>query len=234
MRHSTLLSLKPHSCSTLIVRRLPSNLVCFRLQFLESTHSTGSHLHHLRSPGSATSTGPLGGTWPVAINDSGFVAGYFYDSNSVTHGFLRNPAGTITTFDPPNSGGGTRVTAMNNSGLLIGIYTGQDRQQHGFVRAIDGTFSDVPLPAYGANPPQNAMPASIDDNGDIAGSFLGSDGVSHGFLDPAGGSPVVIDAPTSFGQPPFLPSTYLNFITLGFQPARPRLPQEHRWYIHHD
>jgi hypothetical protein len=163
--------------------------------------------------GSATGTGPLGGTWPVAINNSGFVAGYFYDSNSSTHGFLRGPDGTITTIDPPNSLGGTQVTAINNSGTLIGIYTGQDHRQHGFVRTSDGTFSDVLLPSYGTNPPSNPLPASIDDNGDIAGSFLGSDGVSHGFLDPTGGSPVVIDAPASYGQPPFLASTSLNCIT---------------------
>jgi hypothetical protein len=165
--------------------------------------------------GSATGAGPLGGTWPVAINNSGFVAGYFFDSSSFTHGFLRGPDGTITMIDPPNSLGGTRVTAMNNSGTLIGIYTGQDHQQHGFMRTIDGTFSDVPLPSYGTNPPLNPMPASIDDSGDIAGSFEGSDNVSHGFLDPSGGSPVVIDAPASYSQPPFLSNTYLSCITNG-------------------
>src|SRR6266516_2192595 len=51
-------------------------------------------------------TGPQQGTLALAINDVGTIAGYYFDSNPITHGFVRSATdGTITPFDAP--GGGT-------------------------------------------------------------------------------------------------------------------------------
>src|ERR1700746_2551417 len=44
-------------------------------------------------------TGPQQGTLTYAINDRGTIAGYYFDSKTVTHGFVRATDGTISTFD---------------------------------------------------------------------------------------------------------------------------------------
>ena len=51
------------------------------------------------APGAGT--GPQQGTLAYAINQAGTIAGYYFDSNPVTHGFLRAPDGSFTTFDAP-------------------------------------------------------------------------------------------------------------------------------------
>src|SRR6476619_5967720 len=50
-------------------------------------------------------TGPQQGTIALAINDVGTVAGHYFDSHPITHGFVRATHGTFTSFDAP--GGGT-------------------------------------------------------------------------------------------------------------------------------
>src|SRR6476620_3904922 len=50
-------------------------------------------------------TGPQQGTLTYVINDRGTIAGYYFDSKTVTHGFVRATDGTIRTFDA--TGGGT-------------------------------------------------------------------------------------------------------------------------------
>src|SRR5207249_9261781 len=55
------------------------------------------------APGAGT--GPQQGTLTYVINDRGTIAGYYFDSKTVTHGFVHATDGTFTTFDAP--GGGT-------------------------------------------------------------------------------------------------------------------------------
>ena len=40
---------------------------------------------------------------PLSINPSGAVTGYYNDANSASHGFVRDPQGNITSFDPTGS-----------------------------------------------------------------------------------------------------------------------------------
>jgi hypothetical protein len=51
-------------------------------------------------PGAGTSPGQ--GTFPVANNSKGVIAGYYVDSSFVSHGFLRQPNGVVTEFTPPH------------------------------------------------------------------------------------------------------------------------------------
>src|SRR5712691_3040774 len=44
-------------------------------------------------------TGLQQGTLALAINDVGTIAGYYFDSNPITHGFARATDGTISKFD---------------------------------------------------------------------------------------------------------------------------------------
>jgi len=55
------------------------------------------------APGAGT--GPFQGTLAFAVNQAGTIAGFFFDSNTVTHGFVRGTDGIFITFDAP--GGGT-------------------------------------------------------------------------------------------------------------------------------
>jgi uncharacterized membrane protein len=59
----------------------------------------------------------------LSINQSGSVTGSYNDAvTGALHGFVRNPYGTLTTFDPP-MGGQTTATSINDSGVITGNFT---------------------------------------------------------------------------------------------------------------
>src|SRR5262245_15530945 len=62
----------------------------------------GSGIVTFDAPGAGT--GPMQGTIPVAITSVETIAGYYFDDNAVTHGFVRRRDGTATTFDAPGNG----------------------------------------------------------------------------------------------------------------------------------
>src|SRR2546430_16700002 len=63
------------------------------------------------------------GTNPSSINPAGVITGYYLDTRTVRHGFLRAPDGTITTFDPPGSGW-TSPSSINPTGAITGSFHG--------------------------------------------------------------------------------------------------------------
>jgi hypothetical protein len=72
----------------------------------------------LASPSFAyTSTAPH---W-VSIDQAGDITGSYTDAAGVQHGFVRNPYGTITSFDPPE-GKQTTATSINDGGAIAGFY----------------------------------------------------------------------------------------------------------------
>jgi len=81
-----------------------------------------------------------GAIWFVAaINISGEVAGTYNDAAYVHHGFIRDAAGNITSFDDPYAGTkatqGTVVRCMNRYGATAGSYVAGGGKFHGFFRA---------------------------------------------------------------------------------------------------
>ena len=54
-----------------------------------------------------------------SINLKGAIAGYYFDSSFVQHGFLRQPSGQFTDFTPPNLSD-VIVYAINNSNQILG------------------------------------------------------------------------------------------------------------------
>ena len=83
------------------------------------------------------------GTYPMGINNSMAVTGYYYVTPMVTRGFLRNPDGTITTFDVPG-GVSTEPVSINAAGDVTGIGL-VGNISFGFMRYADGrvvTFED--------------------------------------------------------------------------------------------
>ena len=74
------------------------------------------------------------GTQSIGANEWGLIVGYYFDANSVIHGFLRNPDGAITKFDPTGSTG-TYVYGLNREGAVTGFYSDVNGVSHGFLRA---------------------------------------------------------------------------------------------------
>jgi hypothetical protein len=68
---------------------------------------------------------------PESINPAGAITGWYFDATR-SHGFLRAPDGTITSFDPPGSTG-TVATAINPSGVVTGLFNDVNGVFHGFV-----------------------------------------------------------------------------------------------------
>jgi hypothetical protein len=74
----------------------------------------------------------------ISIDQAGDVTGSYTDASGVQHGFVRNPYGTLTTFDPPE-GNQTTSTAINDGGAITGFYqyAAGSGPRVGFIRIPD-------------------------------------------------------------------------------------------------
>ena len=165
--------------------------------FVRSTGGTITTFDAEPLPTTYGSTNP--GTYVVAINASGEVAGFYIDGVGAEHGFLRSAGGTITTFDATGASKGaeqgTVVTGIDAAGDVIGAYTDSTNAIHGFVRNASGAFNTIDAPGAGTATYQGTYPDAFDAAGDISGSFTDANNVVHGFVLPAGGSITTYDAP---------------------------------------
>jgi hypothetical protein len=115
-------------------------------------------------------------TYANGVNLSGAVVSSFYDSQFVSHGFLRSPAGGFTTFDVPGAytgdGDGTFAWAINDAGEIAGRYSTGPTSFQGFLRDAAGnvTTFEVPGEALGNFPSTMGM----NDAGQIAGLSYGT------------------------------------------------------------
>ncbi len=133
-----------------------------------------------------------GATHTIAreINNHGQIAGWYITDPAAdrSHGFFRDAAGQFSKIDFPGAIE-TFVGGINDRGQIVGSYVDSGNIAHGFLFA-NGVYTTVPLPGV----PQNMGNFTIDsanfstaierinDNGEIAGEFLGADGNFHGFL----------------------------------------------------
>jgi len=125
------------------------------------------------------------------VNNAGIAVGYYVDQNKVMHGYIVQGR-MLTTVDDPNG----RDTFCNNVNdradfSVVGQYTNLSGMPVGFVYK-DGQFTDVPGPV-GAT---GSGAVSINKNGDIAGYYLDSAGVAHGYL-LRGGAYTTLDVPSA-------------------------------------
>jgi hypothetical protein len=121
--------------------------------------------------------GGSSGVFPVAINLAGQIAGTYYNSDGVSHSFIRDSSGNITTFVVTGATG-TRAVDMNDSGIIVGQWTNNVFNTQGFLRSSGGvtTFS-APLPNGGT------FPYAINNSGRITGSYYNPSQVGfHGFV----------------------------------------------------
>jgi hypothetical protein len=151
-------------------------------------------------------TGQYQGTWPTAINPARVIVGYYLDTNSVYHGFIRSRDGSFTSIDAPGAGNlanayptqGTQAISINQAGTIVGYYTDSSYFTHCFLLAKNGTITNIDPPgSLGSSPPPNGWTIVINDAGTVAGNFSDQNGL-HGFLRTPGGTFISFDAPNAY------------------------------------
>ncbi len=157
------------------------------------------------------------GTLALAVNLKGTIVGNYYDSNFVSHGFLRAPNDTFTTFDAPGAGtvpsdfNGTFPMDINQFGTVAGYYNDDNLVSHCFIRSSDGNIVTFDVPGADINPADAAgsIITGISPFGVVAGYYEDSNFVAHGFLRSSDGKFTSFDAPGSgaFGTFPESPVT---------------------------
>jgi hypothetical protein len=150
--------------------------------------NVGSGFHSfIRNPnGTFVSFDPPGspfGSQGNAINSNGTVTGSYFDTNFLSHGFLRTSSGAIITFDAPNATQpfGTSPTEISADGLILGFYSnanvpgGFHSATQGFLMTALGGFTTVTGPGgLGGqfDPFNSGSPLSINPPGVIAGTYF--------------------------------------------------------------
>jgi hypothetical protein len=84
------------------------------------------------------------GTQPLAIDKNGVIAGEYQDGHRLYHGFVREPDGTIRSFDPPGASQ-TNVKGMSATGDIVGSFSSSS-SYHAFVRSPEGGFTVFDAP----------------------------------------------------------------------------------------
>ena len=128
--------------------------------------------------------------------------GFSRDANNVRHAFIRSKHGSFTIFDAPGAGTapgqGTRAYSINPSGTITGFFSDSVGAAHGYVRSKHGVITVFDAPGAGTGPGQGTFvfsPEIINDEGEIAGHYVDSAGVGHGFLRDKHGFIATFDAP---------------------------------------
>jgi hypothetical protein len=152
------------------------------------------------APGAGT--GFLQGTYAFAIAPSGTIIGNSRDVNNVRHGFVRSKEGSFTIFDPPGAGTaagqGTRAYSINPAGEIAGFFFDSAFVAHGYVRSNQGVITVFDAPGAGTGPGQGTIvfsPVIINPHGAIAGHYIDSADVAHGFLRDTTGDIIAFDVP---------------------------------------
>ena len=118
-------------------------------------------------------------TEAAGINNQGTVVGAY--GVTVPHGFVRSPAGTITTVNVPGSQD-TLLYGVNDSGALVGSYVDAQGLEHGFMLE-NGTLTVIDPPGSPASPAARDTGATdINDQGQIVGFYADATGTYHGYL----------------------------------------------------
>jgi len=136
------------------------------------------------------------GTYPMSINASMEVTGYYYVSPTVERGFLREADGTITTFDVAG-GNGTQPEGINAAGNITGFYYGgAGGTPRGFLRYADGRI--IPLDFYPTDPLFAILPLSINDFDEVAGLWDAK--FSEAFTRSGAGVMTILEPPYPYDQ----------------------------------
>jgi probable HAF family extracellular repeat protein len=136
--------------------------------------ATGTH-GFLRNPGYTVLDAPGAGagngqgTQALSINNVGEIAGVYFDSDSVEHGFVRDASGNYTSFDVP--GGSAVINAyINQAGTVAGTYNYKAvgaNYTYGYVMDASGVITTFQVPGSRAG---NTV-TGINSTGVVAGEY---------------------------------------------------------------
>jgi hypothetical protein len=143
------------------------------------------------APGAGTGIGQ--GTFPVAINAGGVIAGWYFDSSFVSHGFVRHANGGFTEFSPPNLSQ-VFVYGINNKGQILGNgnLTVSPFSRVGFIRDPNGIYTIISV--AGAT---NFVATSINSTGEVTGYYFDANNRWNGFFRDATGNLTVFQDPNA-------------------------------------
>jgi hypothetical protein len=143
------------------------------------------------APGAGT--GIDQGTFPVAINSEGVIAGYYFDNSQVSHGFLRRPNGVFIEFTPSKMSQ-VFIYGINNSGQVLGngTLTISPFSRVGFIRELDGAYTIISIAGS-----SDFGVTAINNRGEATGYYLGADTRVHSFVRLPKGKIVVFDDPNA-------------------------------------
>lgn len=146
----------------------------------------------------AAGTGPYPqGTFAYSINSKDTTAGIYTDSSNVTHGFVREKNGNITTIDPAGSiETEIGITALNESGEITGYFLDAN-SYHGFIRSKKGGFINT----FNVPGGKETFASSINPSGDITGYYTDGSGASQGFVRDGNGPFTTFSVPGAGSDP---------------------------------
>lgn len=149
-------------------------------------------------------------TIPIAINLEGTIVGYYLDPNGSARAFLRSPNGEFKTWIGPGactvngSQGcyGSSASNINAFGIVAGgfnVDNGGTFVHHSYVRTPDGKVTTIDFSGAGTGNYQGTgCPGcflGLNQFGVVAGSYVDSNSVNHGFLRSPDGKITTFDAP---------------------------------------
>ncbi len=138
-------------------------------------------------------------TQVTALNNMGDTAGFWVDGNGINYGFIEWN-NVFTTYQNPNTGNGTvnQLLGLNDHGIAVGFYTDGNGVNHAYsLNQNNGQFTAILPPGA-----VSATATGINDNGDITGFLMASNGNTVGFL-LKGNSYTEFDFPHSTNTTPF-------------------------------
>jgi len=157
-----------------------SNLVPSGINASGATTGLDGYESYIQTAGGQATTFSVPGsvqTLALKINRTGTVAGYWFDSGSISHGFIREPNGSIVSLSPPDASG-TSLSALNSSGISVGVYqVNGSGMVDGLVAYPTGAMSIISVPGA-----LETLTNGINDANYITGTYKDASYVQHGFL----------------------------------------------------
>jgi len=134
-------------------------------------------------------------TFPMSVNNSLTVTGYYINQAGVTGGFIRNADGEVITFAVAGSAL-TSPVAINAAGEIAGNTIDTKGNSYGFVRYANGSIATF---NPGGNNPGATEMAGINEKGTVVGDYERINTVvpQHGFIRTVDGVITTFDVPGS-------------------------------------
>jgi hypothetical protein len=159
------------------------------LSFVVSLSAQDSAFTHYISFDAPTGTAKSVGTFPVAINRHGWIAGSAVDASGKSHGFLRRRNGVFILVDAP-FGENTWLTAINANNEVVG-YFDTPNCLCGFLRDAAGNYTQIAVPGSDIT-----LPSAINGTGVVVGYEIDGSGL-HAFLWSVQNGFTIFDVPGS-------------------------------------